>query len=163
MRFKGYTLIELLIVMTISIIVFTVGFAGYRDFSRRQTLGGISKQIKADLRTAQQLATSGQKPKGVTCSRLVSYEFFRVNSYQYQLAANCDNNGTPARHSIKDVNLTNDISFTSTATGADISNPISFKVLGQGTNLISDVTLTINFNKTTNSETIVIGKGGNVK
>lgn len=158
---SGYTLIELLVAMTIGITVFTVGFAGYRDFSRRQTLGGITKRIKTDLRTAQQLATSGQKPSGVTCTRLVSYDFDRINSYRYQIIAVCDNSGTLTRNMVKDVDLTTSVSFTSSATGLDVADPISFKVLGQGTNLISDVTIAVTMLSYTDN--ITVGKGGDIK
>ncbi len=157
---KGYTLIELLVVITIGIIVFSAGFAGYREFSRRQLLSGITKQIKTDLRTAQQLALTGQKPQGATCTRLVSYDFDRINSTTYQIIAVCTNGPTTT----KSVSLPTGITFTSAAAvGTDISDPISFKVLGLGTNLESNVTLTVSFNSATNPETIVIGKGGDIK
>ena len=45
---KGYTLIEILVVISIMAILFTVGFAGYRDFSRRQVLLGAVNQIQGD-------------------------------------------------------------------------------------------------------------------
>ncbi len=157
-KVKGFTLIELLVVMTIGIIVFATGFAGYRDFSRRQTLSGISKQIKADLRTAQQLAITGQKPQGATCTRLVSYDFDRISSTNYQITATCDNNGIiPPPITIKNINLITGMTIAST------SDPISFKVLGMGTNLSGDATITISFTQVTNPETIVIGKGGDIK
>ena len=60
---KGYTLIELLVGISIIAIIFGVGFVSYREFSRRQSLTGVTKQLVGDLRLAQQLALTGQNQK----------------------------------------------------------------------------------------------------
>lgn len=155
--FKGYTLIELLVGITIVSVIFGVGLAGYRDFSRRQALTGVTKQIKADLRVIQQLAITGQKPDGVSCETLNSYTFLRTSSSTYDLVANCVSGAGVASSPVyKSVDLGTDITFTST-------NPsFLFKVLGQGTNLVADNTITITHVSGTQS-TIVIGVGGDIR
>lgn len=148
---KGYTLVELLIVITITIIISGVGIAGFREFSRRQALTGILKQTKADLRLAQQLALTGQKPKGLICTKLNSYTFNRTNSTNYQLIANCTN----VNHIFKNVDMPTN---TTISTGN-----IIFKILGQGTNLISPLTLTITNLEAETSGMIIIGTGGDIQ
>jgi len=152
---NGFTLIELLVVITISIIVLGVGFAGYREFSRRQALTGIIKQVKADLRLAQQLALTGQKPSGVTCNKLDSYTFTSTGS-GYQLIATCVNL-TVIRPVIKTV--TNPINTT---ISGNTANSVIFKVLGQGTNLTSPLIFTIANTVAGTTGTITIGTAGDI-
>ncbi len=128
-RKSGYTLIELLVGLTIISIVFSIGFAGYRDFSRRQTVVGVTKSIISDLRNAQQLALIGQKPD--TCTRLSGYTFTAVSSTNYTISANCINGNIEVKNIVLPTNIT--ISLGS----------IMFKVLGQGTNLSAAYTFTI--------------------
>lgn len=153
-NFKGYTLIELLIVITLISIVFFVGYAGFREFSRRQALGGVSKTIKADLRLAQQLASSGQKPDVGTCTQLNGYSvLFLTNSYS--LTANCINGGVVSDNNFKTVTLPVGVTETNNLS-------VQYKVLGQGTNLSADATLTLTHTATGNTSIITIGKGGDV-
>ena len=63
---SGFTLIEILVSMTIIGFLFSFGYASFRDFSRRQALAGVVKQVQGDLRLAQQKALSGEKPSGCT-------------------------------------------------------------------------------------------------
>lgn len=151
MRSSGYTLIELLVVIIISVIIFGVGLAGYREFSRRQSLTGILKQTKADLRLAQQLALTGEKPEGLVCTKLNSYTFTRTNSTNYQLIANCTN----ANYITKNIDMP--IQTTISA------GSVIFKVLGQGTSLTSPLTFTIINTVSGTSGQVVIGIGGDVQ
>lgn len=151
MNKKAYTLIELLVVIIISLIIFGVGVAGYREFSRRQALTGILKQTKADLRLAQQLALSGQKPEGLVCTKLNSYTFTRTSSTNYQLIANCSN----ANYITKSIDMPTN---TTISVGSVI-----FKVLGQGTSLSSPLTFTITNSVSGTSGQVVIGIGGDIK
>ncbi len=161
MRFKGYTLIELLVGLTIIAIVFSIGFSGYRDFSRRQAVAGVAKSIQSDLRNAQQLALTGQKPTvnylnaPVTCTRLSGYSFSRISAQNYQILANCDNLAQPV--AIKNIVLSTDTSLT----GSPV-NTVKFKVLGQGTDLSAPLTFTLTHTAGTSS-TITVGIGGDVK
>lgn len=157
---KGYTLIELLVVITIGVIVFGVGFAGYREFSRRQALTGVLKQTKADLRLAQQLALTGQKPDGVTCLKLIGYSFVRTSASAYELRASCDNTiivSSPiiTNPVIKTINMPTNTTIS--------AGSVLFKVLGQGTNLSSPLIFTIANTVAGTTGTITIGTGGDVQ
>lgn len=161
-NFKGFTLIELLVGITVTSIVFTVGYAGFREFSRRQALTGVTKMVVADLRQIQQLALTGQKPTGgVSCLKLIGYSFVRTGASVYELRANCDNTlitGSPILTSpvIKTTNL-NGVTFTATTAST------MFKVLGQGTNLNAVNSLTFTHTATNTNAIITIGIGGEVR
>lgn len=150
---RGYTLIELLVGITVISIVFSIGFAGYRQFSRRQALTGVSKNLSADLRLAQQLALTGQKPSGVTCTVLNGYAFVVVSSSTYDLRADCTNN---ANLPFKTVNLPAGAALTASNTRT------LFKVLGQGTNLTSNNVLRITSSGSSTAAQITVGTGGNI-
>lgn len=159
---KGFTLIELLVGITITSIVFSVGYSGFREFSRRQALTGVTKAAVADLRQIQQLALTGQKPAGVTCLKLIGYSFVRTAAGSYELRASCDNTivvSSPITTNpvIKTVTL-NGTTFT-----AAPSTTILFKVLGQGTSLAADNNLVFTHIATGTSGTITIRVGGDVQ
>jgi prepilin-type N-terminal cleavage/methylation domain-containing protein len=157
-NFKGYTLIELLVGLSIIGIIFSVGLAGYREFSRRQALTGVSKQLKADLRLAQQLALTGQKPDGVACDTLTGYTFnVSVSTSSYSISANCTSTlNIKTSPEIKNVSLGTDIQIVSTTAA------FQFKGLGQGTNLTSSNTITLT-HISGNTSLILVGIGGDVK
>lgn len=149
----GFTLIELLVTMTIVSVVFLVGVSSFRDFSRRQVLSGTAKTVISDLRLIQQKALSGEKPD--TCTTLSGYSFDINNSGSgYKLYAICQTNIEV--DSIDDL-VSKNITISSTA------DPINFKVLGQGTNLTSTATITLNATSIGKTQTITVGVGGNIK
>ena len=55
-RSSGFTLIELMFVMTIMGILATIGFAKYMEFNRRQIVLQEARQLKSNLRLAQSKA-----------------------------------------------------------------------------------------------------------
>lgn len=148
---KGYTLVELLVGITIISIVFSIGYASFREFSRRQALSGVSKKIKADLRLAQQLSLTGQKPDA--CTQLDGYTVsFLATSYT--LTANCIVSGVNRDIITKTVDLDTDVTQNNLT--------VKYKILGQGTSLDNDITLTLTHTPTGNTSAIIIGKGGDV-
>ena len=72
----GYTLIELLVGISIVGIIFSVGYAGFRQFSQRQQLAGVAKSITSDIQLIKQKALTGEKPSGGACTKLDGYTFF---------------------------------------------------------------------------------------
>lgn len=156
---KGYTLIELLVSMTIIAIVFTIGLVSFRDFSRRQALAGILKSVKADLRLAQQFALTGQKPADCDSSNSLSgYSFKITGDYSYDLVANCMNGAASNDVVIKSVDLTVKQVKISPNQGL-----VKFKVLGQGTNLTAPLTISLLHDLAGTTGQVIIGIGGEVK
>ncbi len=149
-------MIELLVTISIIVIVFSIGIANYRDFSRREALNGISKQIKADLRTAQQLSLSGKKPESASCSVLDGYRFSLNGQNGYKLEAICNNSGVTSLVEHKVVDLGEDITISL------VSPTVEFKVLGQGTNLETTNIITLTHTGG-NQTTVRIGVGGDVE
>jgi prepilin-type N-terminal cleavage/methylation domain-containing protein len=137
---RAYTLIEILIALTIVGIVFVIGYAGFRDFARRQTVISMARNIKSDLRLAQEMALSSKKPDG--CSVLDGYEFNVSNvTQEYTISARCSG---AAQAPVKTVEMPENIAITKIPA---FGEPILFKVLGQGTNLPqgSLITLKVGF------------------
>lgn len=63
---NGFTLIEILVSLTIISLLVGVGYAGFRDFSRSQALEAVTRELRGELRAAQSLASSGYKPSNPT-------------------------------------------------------------------------------------------------
>jgi prepilin-type N-terminal cleavage/methylation domain-containing protein len=152
----AYTLIEVLVSLTIVGILFGFGYASYRNFSRRQALAGVVKQIQGDIRLTQQMALSGQKPTDLSCGTLDGMRFEITPPVTYGLRAQCDG---AAGYSFKEVILPGDITITAGST-----NPIIFKVLGQGTNLPAEgVTITLNQTGTSTPAYVYVTQVGEIK
>jgi prepilin-type N-terminal cleavage/methylation domain-containing protein len=156
-KYAGYTLIEILVSLTIVGLIFGIGYVNFRDFSRRQALAGVARSIKGDLRLAQEQALAGKKPTSAFCNspnQLNGYNFRVISSQSYQLEANCSGGSVMT----KTGTLPSDISVSTPS-----PNPITFKILGQGTNLSADATLTLTQARTANSATITVTSGGEIK
>ncbi len=121
----GYTLIEILIVIVIMGLLFAVGYANYRDFSRQQAVTSAMRALRADLRLAQEQAIEGKKPPGCT-GTLTGYKFTVANNLIYQISAYC----TGGDIVVKTISLPSGITI-----GTPVLNPIVFNVLGTGTNI----------------------------
>jgi len=152
---KGYTLIEILVTLTIIGLLFSFGFAGFRDFSRRQEVVGAGRKVIGDLRLAQQKSLSGEKPSGCTGS-LSTYDFKRVDASSYQIVAVCSGGSVID----KTQNLPSGLSISSFS-----PNPISFKILGRGTNVPvgTNTAITLTQTGTANTTAITINSGGEIK
>lgn len=158
---SAYTLIEILVSLTIIAVLFTVGYINFRDYSRRQALANSGKILQGDLVLTQQQALSGQKPDDPNCNDpniLNGYFFNVVSNTEYQIYASCS--GGAVLTLSKDVTLPGGITI-STPT----PNPILFKILGSGTNIVSggNVAITLSQTSSTNTFTVTIGSGGEIQ
>lgn len=154
----AYTIIEILVVLSVVGIVFAVGFANFRDFSRRQVLSGSLRTLKGDLRLAQEYALIGKKPEDPYCDSpnvLNGYNFLVSSSSEYTVLANCSGGTVDIN---KNIVLTADISIS-----APSPNPITFKALGQGTNFSADATITLTQLSTGDTTSVVVTQGGEIK
>ena len=141
---RGYTLLEILVGITIISLIFAIGTASFREFSRRQAIAGTAKMVIADLRLTQSRALAGQKPS--TCTTLDAYRFYVQSSTQYRIHARC----ACTNILVKTVNL---------PAGAQISssrNPILFKSLAQGTDIPSGGSATITITRTDLGQTATV-------
>lgn len=161
---RGFTLIEILIVMTIIGILFGVGYASYRDFSRRQTLIGIAKQIQGDLRLAQQMSLSGEKTEACNGKELSGIGFGITKGTAppyYRIRIICGYDAAGNYPIFKTYSLPLGFTYNESTFSP---NPILFKVLGQGTNIPSGQTATLTIQDPFgNAATVTIDSGGSIK
>lgn len=156
---KGYTLIEILVSITIIGLIFGFGFVSFREFSRRQALSGTAKNLMGQMRLIQEEAISGKKPDDPVCNapeRLDGYSFRVVDSANYVFAAVCSGGVVVT----KSITLPADISIATPSV-----NPILFKSLGKGTNIPASTSVTLELSQSgTGYETsIVISFSGDIK
>jgi len=146
---SGFTFVEILVVIVTMSVLFSFGYAGYRDYARRQNLEAWARKVSGDLRMAQQLASSGAKPSN-DCGVLEGYHF-RVNAHfahqRYYFGPICSDfsDGQTNAHE-KVVQMPEDIfinaiEISGVAAGSDLR--IVFKVLEQGTNIPAGSSATI--------------------
>lgn len=67
MKNNGFSLIELLVSISIISVLFGVGIAAYNEFNRKQIMTQNAKQVESDLRLAQNKALTGQKDCVTVC------------------------------------------------------------------------------------------------
>lgn len=154
---KGYTLIEILVALTIVGLIFGIGYVNFRDFSRRQALTGTARSVMGDLRLAQEQALAGKKPTLAACNSpnlLNGYDFRVTGSSSYQLEANCSGGSVVT----KSVTLPPGITSSTPS-----PNPITFKILGQGTNLTAEATITLTQTGSSNTRIVTVSPGGEIK
>jgi prepilin-type N-terminal cleavage/methylation domain-containing protein len=87
----GFTMIELLVSVSILVLLMGGGIAGFINLNDRQTLVNSGKEVQLMMRSAQKKARVGEKPTG--CDRLVGYSVV-VGSGSFseaELRAECDN------------------------------------------------------------------------
>jgi prepilin-type N-terminal cleavage/methylation domain-containing protein len=153
---NGYTLIELLIVITIIGILFSAGYLSFLDYSRQQALLSVVRGIQVDMHLAEDYAISGNKP--TACNTLLNgYNFNVTSSSSYEVDANCTPN---SNFQVKTVTLPAGITIS-----APVPNPILFKSLAQGTNIAGGGTASIVVTQTLTGKTrtVTIGANGNVQ
>lgn len=153
---RGFTFIELLITMLIMTIVFTFGYANYRDFSRKQEIEGAQRLLKSDLRLAQKQASTGHKPSGSACDDpedLSGYKVESTSSTAYRISAVCSG----GEITTKNVYLTQGYSNIVVS-----SFSVTFNVLAQGTNLASDLQIDLSQTVGLLTRMIVISPEGTI-
>jgi len=130
----GYTLIELLIVITLITLLFTLGMAQYNRFNRRQILIKAKDELTSNLRLAQSKSLAGEKPDTCGAEILTGHKLIFENDNQnYKIMAVCGND-----EEVK-VGLSLPIGVTK------ISGPdeIFFKGLSQGTDIVNQVEIVL--------------------
>ncbi len=125
LKLRGFTLIELMVVIGIIILLSTGGMAAYNQFNNRQRVRNEGAALTDLLRHAQSLTLSGEKPQTGVCTTaaLDGYQV-RVAGNQLIMEAVCGGEEV-------------DVNKAHTLAGSDVSvasgTQVLFKVLAQGT------------------------------
>lgn len=153
----GYTLIEILVTLTILSIAFSVGYANLRDYSRKQALEGFARQFRSNIRLAQENAIAGKKPED--CSVLDGYKVtFTSSSYSVEPVCSPELATTP-------VTVSNPLEVVTSPSTNPPTN-FTFKALSSGVTFSTGSTsqiITLTQSRTNNSVTITITSGGQIK
>lgn len=88
-RPAGFTLIEILVTVVISGILFGVGIAAFRGIGARQNLKQAGIEFQSNLRLIQEKTLSSQKPDG--CDVLLGYEVNYEDENTYKMKPVCQN------------------------------------------------------------------------
>jgi len=169
MRVRGFSLIELLIVIVIIALAAGVGVANFRDFSRRQDVDNFARILVGDLRTAQTNASGGRIITGCTGQFLgyqVSFTASAVagggRSTSYSLIAACQTTSA----TVKTVTLPTGVFLTINRTPTAGVITILFHPLEMGTDIPqgNQVTLTVaNSPTTARTQDITISSTGEIQ
>lgn len=147
---RGFTLIEVVVSVGISLAVMGAIIVNYNGYNDRQTLKQSALTLKNNLRFVQTKALSGEKPSA-NCTELSGWTV-TFASVGYSIQARCDPEGLQG--DITSVSLPNGISLNPVAAA------ITFQTLSQGTTLAGVATITIaGFNQTYNLE---VSPGGDI-
>lgn len=83
MRYRGFTLIEIIVSVAILLLLSGVFIANYNGFSNSQTVRQSALDLMANLQAARTSASAGVKPSG--CDTLVGYTVnFTSSAYTAQ-------------------------------------------------------------------------------
>lgn len=84
MNEKGFTLVELLVVVSVLMVILGFGVARYTAFNRRERVKQAAFTLKATLRFAQTKAISAEKPSSGCTTYLGMRVSFTATSYSTQ-------------------------------------------------------------------------------
>jgi prepilin-type N-terminal cleavage/methylation domain-containing protein len=161
----GFTIVEVLVVISIMGLIMGVGAVRLRDFQRKQELVSAKRLLLTDVRSAQSDAASGRKPADCSSNETLLGYGFRVQNTStlssYQIFARCETGaGTHKDIPVKDVTLPDAISITAPP---PLSNPVLFKPVQEGTNFSGSISITISRDGLTNTESLYISASGEIR
>lgn len=144
---NGFTLIEMLVAITIMLLLFGIGIVSYLRFDSRQQLIQAGEELKSSLRIAQARARAGDRPPG--CERLQAYELTFISDQAYEIRVLCD--PEPASDIVRSQGVfkrgvrlaespANSIAFRSLHGGVD--NPQSYDLTLDNSDLVWRVSVT---------------------
>lgn len=151
-KIAGFTLVEILIVVSVMGILSSLGFVSYINFSRKQILVQNMEKVITDLQLAQSLALNNQK-MGACETKTLDGSRFTIeskNGYSIYLVCGKDN------HLVKSETLPPKVELSPVFWEA------TFKVLRQGVSF-SQTTREITVSAFDRNTKIKVGEGGEIR
>jgi prepilin-type N-terminal cleavage/methylation domain-containing protein len=140
---RGFTLIEIMVVTTVSMVMVGMGLTQYNQFKQKQGLLRATNKFVTDLREVQQRADVGKREKcvGVETISLEKYTVEYLDSSSASINEHCTiPSAPPSQHKVGSINLPDEVKFVTN------SFSISFPVLSQNATGVNSIIL-----KNTNS------------
>lgn len=147
----GFTLVEILVTISLILIISWFGVAYYSSFNQRQNVEQAAKKIVSDLRLAQNMATSQEIPSG--CLNFEGY-FFNVdlNAATYKIESICNPVSTRSIHKEVVLNGVTLSGFTM----------VKFKSLGKLPEFVNEKKFMTVTGSNNYSRTITVGDSGEI-
>lgn len=129
---RGFTLIELIVVMGIALLVIGVASTAFRRTNTTQTLASEGAKLLLELRRSQTNSFTGTKP-ATGCTNLYGYEL-ELTATSYRVRPDCGPTPFPwSDPFVKTTTLPSSISLVTNPT--PLSRNLRFKVLAQGVDI----------------------------
>ena len=138
-RIQGFTLIELMITVSIMLVLFGLTLASYTSYSDKQRIRQTSVTLKADLHLARTNAMSGKKP--ITCTGLQEvFEGYKVTFYvtSYSIVPQCRTGNDVIDKTEEKVDVFFPSGVTLTMTGHSLPFSYTYYPLTKGTSLTAN-------------------------
>lgn len=151
---NGFTLVEILVVISITGLLVTIGIASYVQFNRRQVVDQAIKNLQSDLRYAQSKASMSDKgdpttPDCTSSDPLVGWYFRITSATQYEIYGLCG----VKPFMVKRVTLPSQLAINS------LPSSILFKPLNLGTDA-SNTLITISGYDNSITRSLTVTSGG---
>lgn len=163
---QGFTLIEILIAISVMGIILGLSLVQYQRFNRRQIFQQAVEEVKSELRLTQDKALSGERPQsklgGIAINWCLSPNAlkghrFTLEDSSYTIWAVCDNKGSvtsdpsiiktgslPGDGQVKVDSLTSvSVTFNALGLGIGETPPVTFELIGFGSDLYKE-SITVN-------------------
>lgn len=167
----GFTLIELIIVISVLTLFFGFSLAMYNDFNETKKLEAETKKLVEVLELAKKKIISGDKSAlsdDYSSCDLIAYKVIITSDKEYKLSANvCKNNDTSCRlqSDCTDVDVFNYKTSLQLIPSSLPPFPIVFKPFGLGADVGADVTettVTIKNNNNSQCRQVTVKISGNI-
>ena len=131
---KGFTLLEIMVALTLAMLLTGGVIAGYTQFTNNQKIKQTANTLKNNLRFVQSKARIGEKPPVVTCASLLGYRVtFTATSYSYVIECSPGASGATAT----------EIELPASVTFSPVPDPLLFRVLDHGVDIDSTLIITL--------------------
>ena len=145
---SGFTVVELLIILSLIALLFTLGIAQYNRFNRAQSLNRAKDELVSNLRLTQGKAMAGEKPE-VCTETLSGHKLKFTDNQNYKIVAVCG----------EEVDIKTDVVLPAGVIKQAGPDEIFFRVLSQG--IESDISLILSgFDE---EKTITVNTAGEIK